>query len=169
MLFQTTEDHKVLPLGYFSKPLTKPLRCYAALDIELLAVEQAILFFHYLLDCNSFTVYTDHKPLLTLLTAKHTLNKCRRRRLQFLSQFEMTVKHISGIHNDIADFLSRILLKQDPDVYQINHALMQDTQFSNILQQFTQSSHQYSRMSLRKNFTKHKKTEISRSKSIPNF
>ena len=138
MLFQTDKNHKVLPLGFFSKPLTTAQRTYAALDIELLAIEQSILFFHFLLDCNAFTVYTDHKPLLTLLKAKHTLNKFRRRRLQFLSQYEMDVQHISGIHNETADFLSRILLKQDPDVPQINLALMQDSQFSKLLTQFTE-------------------------------
>jgi len=138
MLFQTDKDNKVLPLGFFSKPLTTAQRTYAALDIELLSIEQSILFFHFLLDCNAFTVYTDHKPLLTLLKAKHTLNKFRRRRLQFLSQYEMEVKHISGIHNETADFLSRILLKQDPNVPQINLTLMQDSQFSRLLNQFTQ-------------------------------
>jgi len=138
MLYQTDETHKVLPLGFFSKPLTKAQRTYAALDIELLAIEQAILFFHFLLDCNAFTVYTDHKPLLTLLKAKHTLNKFRRRRLQFLSQYEMKVQHISGINNETADFLSRVLLKQDPEVSQINIALMHDSQFSTLLSQFTE-------------------------------
>jgi len=138
MLFQTDKNQKVLPLGFFSKPLTTAQRTYAALDIELLAIEQSILFFHFLLDCNAFTVYTDHKPLLTLLKAKHTLNKFRRRRLQFLSQYEMQVEHISGIHNETADFLSRILLKHDPDVPQINFTLMQDSQFSKPLAQFTE-------------------------------
>ena len=138
MLFQTDKDNKVLPLGFFSKPLTTAQRTYAAIDIELLSIEQFILFFHFLLDCNAFTVYTDHRPLLTLLNAKHTLNKFRRRRLQFLSQYEMEVKHISGIHNETADFLSRILLKQDPNVPQINLTLMQDSQFSRLLNQFTQ-------------------------------
>jgi len=64
---------KVLPLGFFSKALSQTQCCYAALDIELLAVEQSILFFHHLLDCKTFTVHTDHKPLL-LLKAKPTLN-----------------------------------------------------------------------------------------------
>jgi len=137
MLFQTDQQNQVLPLGFFSKPLTQAQRTYAAIDVKLLAIEQSILFFHFLLDCNSFTVYTDHKPLLTLLGAKHTLNKFRRRRLQFLSQFEMNVQHISGVHNDTADFLSRILLKQDPEIAQINMTIMHDSRFSQLLKQFT--------------------------------
>jgi len=137
MLFQTDSQNQVLPLGFFSKPLTSAQRTYAAVDTELLGIEQAVLHFHFLLDSNSFVVYTDHKPLLTLLNAKHTLNKFRRRRLQFLSQFEMTVEHISGIHNDTADYLSRILFKHDPAIRQANVLLMSDEKFSEILQQFT--------------------------------
>jgi len=73
MLFQTDSQNQVLSLGFFSKPLTSAQRTYAAVDTELLGIEQAVLHFHFLLDSNSFVVYTDHKPLLTLLNAKHTL------------------------------------------------------------------------------------------------
>jgi len=134
MLFLTTDDNKVLPLGFFSKALSQTQCCYAALDMGLLAVEQSILFYHHLLDCNTFTVYTDHKPPLTLFKAKPTLNKIRRRRLQFVSQFEMQVKHIAGVHNEIAEYLSRVLLKYDPEIHQVYEALMSATQVATLLQ-----------------------------------
>jgi len=81
-------------------------------------------------------VHTDHKPRLTPLKAKPTLNQFRRR-LQFLSQFEMQVKHIAAVHNEIADYLSCVLLKNDPEVLQVNEVLMSDTRLSTLLQQFT--------------------------------
>ena len=82
-------------------------------------------------------MHTDHKPRLTPLKAKPTLNQFRRRRLQFLSQFEMQVKHIAAVHNEIADYLSCVLLKNDPEVLQVNEVLMSDTRLSTLLQQFT--------------------------------
>jgi len=39
MLFQTDQQNQVLPLGFFSKPLTQAQRTYAAIDVELLAIE----------------------------------------------------------------------------------------------------------------------------------
>jgi len=62
MLFQTSDDNKVLPLGLFSKPLTTAQRTYAALDIELLAIEQSILFLHFCLTAT---------PSLCILTTNH--------------------------------------------------------------------------------------------------
>jgi len=123
-------------------------------------------FFQYLLDCNSFTVYTDHKSLLSLLTAKHTLNKFRQRRLQFLSQFEMTVKHIARVHNDTANFLSRVLLKQDPEIHQANEALMYDVRFSNLLKQFTTNLIPVFTDDFKEKLFKAQKTAIANKKNI---
>jgi len=65
MLFQTDKDKKVLPLGFFSKPLTTAQRTYAALDIELLSIEQSILFF--------FIFCLTATPLRCILTINHYL------------------------------------------------------------------------------------------------
>ena len=72
----------------------------------------------------------------------------------------MEVKHISGIHNETADFLSRILLNQDPDIPQINLTLMQDSQFSRLLNQFTQKLKPVFTDEFKQNFFPHKKHKL---------
>ena len=61
MLFQTDSQNQVLPLGFFSKPLTSAQRTYAAVDTELLGIEQAVLHFHFLTLIPSwYTLTTNH-------------------------------------------------------------------------------------------------------------
>jgi hypothetical protein len=56
------------PLGFFSAQLDKAQVNYSAFDRELFAVVVAIKHFCYMLEGRSFTVFTDHRPLVGGLT-----------------------------------------------------------------------------------------------------
>lgn len=52
------------PLAFFSRRLSPAESKYSAFDRELLAVYFAIRQFRHMLEARTFTVYTDHKPLI---------------------------------------------------------------------------------------------------------
>ncbi len=56
------------PLGFFSKKLDSTQRRYSAYDRELLAWVLGIRHFRFMLEGRKFTLYTDHKPLMHVLS-----------------------------------------------------------------------------------------------------
>ena len=56
------------PLAFFSRKLTTPERRYSTFDRELLAVHSAVRHLRHLLEGQTYTICTDHKPLVTALT-----------------------------------------------------------------------------------------------------
>ena len=67
---------------------------------------------HQYLYGRSFTLRTDHKPLLKIFGGKDGLPSVSVARLQkwavILSSYDYTIQHISGNNNVIADCLSRL-------------------------------------------------------------
>ncbi|CAF3391361.1 unnamed protein product [Rotaria socialis] len=57
-------------------------------------------------DGQSFSIETDHKPLLPFNSKQQLNSKCERWRLK-LQQYRFTIKYIKGKHNTVADYLSR--------------------------------------------------------------
>jgi len=55
------------PLGFFSKKLDAAQINYSAFDREMWAIFSGIRYFRYMLEGRRFTVFTDHKPLITAL------------------------------------------------------------------------------------------------------
>jgi cleavage and polyadenylation specificity factor subunit 1 len=75
---------------------------------ELLAIYEAVRYFHHMLEAWHFTILTDHKPLTFVFHQKR--NKCSLHKfnhLDFISQFTMDIRHISG-QTIIADVLSKV-------------------------------------------------------------
>ncbi|XP_037782257.1 uncharacterized protein LOC119578721 [Penaeus monodon] len=52
------------PLGFFSRKLLKAEKNYSTFDRELLPVHQAVRHFRHFLEGNTFTIQTDHMPLV---------------------------------------------------------------------------------------------------------
>jgi len=52
------------PLAFFSRSLTPTEAWYSSFDRELLAIYLAIRHFRYFIEGRSFTIFTDHKPLV---------------------------------------------------------------------------------------------------------
>jgi hypothetical protein len=96
------------PLGFFSQKLSAAETRYSTFDRELLAVHAGILYFRHLLEGRSFTIFTDHLPLLGALTwVTEPRSDHQRRQLSFIAEFSTELRHISGQSNVVADTLSR--------------------------------------------------------------
>ena len=111
-------NNKWEPLGFYSKSLSIAQRKYSTYDRELLAIYKSIKHFKYLLEGRNFKIFTDHKPLCYAFTKKiDSFSPRQYRYLDYISQFSTQIEHIKGIHNSVADFLSRI------ETIEINNSL----------------------------------------------
>ena len=123
VLHQLT-DGNLEPLEFFSRKLNAAQCNYSAFDRELLAIHDSVKHFTHLLDGRSFTILTDHKPLLHLSTLKHPSPR-QLRQITFLSEFQFVITHVSGKDNKVADFFSR------PEISSISRmSLFSDTPLS---------------------------------------
>jgi hypothetical protein len=85
------------PLGFFSAQLDKAQTNYSAFDRELFAVVAAIKYFRYMLEGRSFTVFTDHRPLVGALSRRSDPCSSRQQRhLSFIAEFSPVICHITG-------------------------------------------------------------------------
>ncbi|GBN21305.1 Transposon Ty3-I Gag-Pol polyprotein [Araneus ventricosus] len=106
---QQREGDSWKPLGFFSRKLSTAEQKYSAYDRELLAIFASIKYFRYLLEGTKFTILTDHKPITYAFSQKNEkLSPRQINHLNFIAQFTVDIKHISGKYNVVADALSRI-------------------------------------------------------------
>ena len=108
------------PLGFYSskfkptqwekkRPLQLEDHQRVTTDRELLAAYRSIQHFHYLLEGREFTLFTDHAPLVGLMTkSTDTRSAMQARHLATISEFTTDVRHLSGKSNIVADALSHI-------------------------------------------------------------
>lgn len=93
--------------GSSSRWCTTKKECYAV-------VSRVIRLAHTLASCSEFSIFTDHKNILFMLSptrfkanvARHVVHKTQRWALR-LAEFNFTVNHIPGESNVWADMLSR--------------------------------------------------------------
>ena len=112
------------PLAYYSKALSSSQRRYSTYDRELLALFLSVHHFCDLLLSRDVTLVNDHKPLtFAMEKVSPTMSPRQIRQLNYISQFCKSIKYIPGIHNQVADSLSRLEINyiQDPD-FQIDFA-----------------------------------------------
>ena len=96
------------PLAFFSRKLSDPQTKYSAFDRELLAAFSAVRHWRHLLEGRSFTLFTDHRPLTTAIFRSSLPWSARQQRqLSYLSEFHITITHVAGADNVVADSLSR--------------------------------------------------------------
>lgn len=126
VLLQEDEGGVRRPVSYASRSLTETESRYAVIEKEALAATWACTkFSDYVLGLN-FTLETDHKPLVPLLSTKD-LSEMPPRILRFrlrLMRFSPTVVYVKGTDQITADALSRAPVgKPDPfDVSLIEEA-----------------------------------------------
>ncbi|GFR66903.1 Pol polyprotein [Elysia marginata] len=94
-----------VPIAFFSRKLSEAEQKYSAFDRELLASYAAVKHFRHFLEGRPFTIFTDHKPLTTVLSSHIDCSPRQTRHLSFISEF---IRHIKGKFNVVADALSRI-------------------------------------------------------------
>ena len=102
------------PFCFASRTLAPAEKNYSVIHKEALAIYWGINnFFQYLKGIH-FTLESDHKPLLAILSEEKGIPQMAAGRMQrwayFLSGFNYTLKHVKGINNGDADFSSRLLI-----------------------------------------------------------
>ena len=96
------------PIAFFSRKLSPTEQRYSTFDRELLAVYAAVRHFRHFLEAVPFDVLTDHMPLVDAVSKKSDpISKRQQRHLSAITEFDCTLRHVSGRSNPVADALSR--------------------------------------------------------------
>ncbi len=96
---------------FFSRKLEASQAKWSAFDRELLACVEGIRHFRFILEGRSFTISTDHKPLvgaLARVSDPWTARQCRH--LAYVAEFTADIRHVAGQENMVDEALSRPLL-----------------------------------------------------------
>ena len=99
-------DGVEVPVAFYGKQLQGAQRRYSASELECLAIFKAINYFSHFLYGRVFTVYTDHKALVSLLKSRVLNRRLQGWMLQLLD-FDFTIMYRPGKENADADALSR--------------------------------------------------------------
>ncbi|XP_023806908.1 uncharacterized protein LOC105356774 isoform X2 [Oryzias latipes] len=108
ILSQRSQDNKVHPCAFFSRRLSSAEKNYDVGDRELLAIKDALEEWRHWLEGSEtpFVVFTDHKNLEYLRTAKR-VNSRQARWALFFNRFDFSLSYRPGSLNTKADALSR--------------------------------------------------------------
>ena len=92
------------PIAYASRTLSNSERNYSQIDKESLAIIFAVKHFHFFLyGKDRFTIYTDHKPLISLFGEHAKLPTLVAARLQrwalTLSAYNYKIEYRTGVNN----------------------------------------------------------------------
>lgn len=109
------------PIYFASRSLSETEIGYAQIEKEMLAITYACSKFHYLIyGQSSVKVFTDHKPLVSIMSKEmHKIPNNRLRRLLIkLMIYDLSVNYLPGNQMYVADYLSRnyIVTKSNVDV-----------------------------------------------------
>lgn len=126
VLQQPQENGILLPLFFVSRTLTAAEKNYPQIEREGLSIVFGVTKFrHYLLG-RSWTLLTDHQPLVTLFNEKRSIPQLASARIKrwalTLSAYDYKVKHTAGKDNVCADYLSRAPLPETDDSDESEHA-----------------------------------------------
>ncbi|XP_068149456.1 uncharacterized protein [Drosophila tropicalis] len=128
VLSHKLQDGSEKPIAFYSRTLSKTERNYSQIDREAVGLISGVKKFHNYLYGRSFTLVTDHRPLLGIFTtAKATPNVISTqmlRRAIFLNAYDFTLIHRPGSKMGNADFLSRCPLPQQGEGNTTEEVLM---------------------------------------------
>ncbi len=118
VLSHVMEEDSEKPIAFASRTLTKAEKGYSQLDKEGLAIVFAVKRFHQVLYGRPFTVFTDHKPLMSLFSEHKSIPSMASARIQrwalTLSAYQYRIVYRAGKENANADALSRLPLPDTP-------------------------------------------------------
>ena len=107
-ILQRVIDGHAEPLAFFSKTLNSAQVNYSVFDWKLLAMYLSLRHFRYFLKGLPLTLFTDHKPLVSVVTSPMKQATARQlRQLSYVAQLTANVRYISGENNVVVDCLSR--------------------------------------------------------------
>ena len=104
-------DGTLRPMAYASRAMTSTEQRYSQIEKEVLATTWSLERFTDYLYGMSFHVETDHKPLVSLVSSKRTLDELSPRIQRFrmrLMRYMYTIAHLPGKSLATADALSRV-------------------------------------------------------------
>ncbi|UYV83435.1 K02A2.6-like [Cordylochernes scorpioides] len=112
VLSQVQGDNDLRPVAFASRTLTPAEKRYSQLEREALGIVFGVTRFRNYLLGNSFTLRTDHKPLVTLFSENKGIPTIAANRIQrwaiILSAYQYKIEYIKGTSNTEADVLSRL-------------------------------------------------------------
>ena len=115
MLSQKQPDGKWHPIAFGSHELKGGEAKYHSLKLEFLALKWAIMEqFREYLQYRPFTMLMDNNPLTYILTTP-ILDALGHRWVAALASYNMTIKYLKGSDNKVADTLSWIETRLDPE------------------------------------------------------
>ena len=118
VLSHTLQDGEC-PLAFASRRLTKAERNYSQIEKEALAIVFSVKKFHKYLFGRCFSLVTDHKPLLSILSAKAEVPSVAAARMQrwaiFLSAYSYDIEFKGTKMHANADSLSRLPMQEEED------------------------------------------------------
>jgi hypothetical protein len=93
-------------IGYESINLNEHERNYATHDLEITSIFHTLKMWRHYLMGKRFEFRTDHIGLKYIFE-QPTLNSRKTRWMEFLSEYDLNIKHIKGKENKVVDALSR--------------------------------------------------------------
>ena len=120
-------------IAYTSRTLRGPEKNYHTTVLECLAITWAVKQFKHYVYGSNFTVFTDHKPLETLMTKDSTNNQLQRMAMQLQDyRTDMVIKYREGKKNVVADALSRAPINIVATIsHEINKTMLNTTRHNN--------------------------------------
>lgn len=108
VLEQISNNQPPRPIGFFSRRLRPNEKSYSTFDKELMAIFRSIKHFEYLLTGRQFTVFTDHKPIVTAIKKTNNKSPKQIRMISYILEFVNEIQYLKGDINYTADTLSRV-------------------------------------------------------------
>ena len=128
VLSQKQDDGKFYPVTYASWELKGGEGKYHSSKLEFLALKWAVTDqFKEYLQYKPFMVSTNNNPLTYVMTTPN-LDAIGHWWVAALAGYNMTIEYLKGANNKVADILSRVLQRLDPEAVTVllNHARTSD-------------------------------------------